>query len=146
MSSFINMKVYENHIFNDLDEYLSNVPVKNESKFMKKELAPLAKELKKYSIDCPYEFANIMTRFNILRPTIVQFMKEIIGLRINGFFLSNRLLIKTNTFEKNIILTYLSLFEPIEMMNNFRNFISRIYPYFRNKEIRSHSLNKLITS
>lgn len=138
------MKVYENHIFKDLNEYLSNVPVKNESKLMKKELAPLAQELKKYSIVIPNEFVNIMTRFNILRPTINEFMKEVIGLRINGFCLSNRLLIKTNAFEKNIILTYLALFEPVELMNLFRDFISKSYPYFGNKENFFVQINKEI--
>ena len=121
-------------MFKDFDTYLSVEPAKNESKFMKKELKHLAYKLKKHNIDSPYEFVNIMSRFNILRPTINEFMKEIVHLQINGFNLSDRLLSKTNAFEKNTILTYQSFFEPFKVMNQFRNFITERYPYFGSKE------------
>ena len=133
------MKQYNNRIFNDFNEFLSDIPNNPDRKSMKKELSPLIHEMQKYNINSPYNFVDIMMRFNLPREVIAGFLKK-----MNDGSLSNRLISKTNAFEKNTILTYYSLVEPQKMMNKFKEYVTEKYPYFRNKDNLFTEINKEI--
>lgn len=133
------MKQYNNRIFNDYNQFLSDVPNNSDRISMKKELSPLIYEMQKYNINSPYNFVDIMMRFNLPREVIAEFLKK-----MNDVLLSNRLISKTNAFEKNTILTYYSLVEPQKMMNKFKEYVKEKYPYFRNKENLFTEINKEI--
>lgn len=86
----------------------------------------------------------ILNCIELKRLEINDYMKRFIDLNIENFKISLRLINHSNEFEKNTILTYLSLKSPDIVLNEFKKFISEKHQNMNNKESLFSNLEKEI--
>lgn len=125
---------YKKRLFKNFNEFLSDIPNNEDRALMQKELNKVIQKLIKHNIDKPFAFIDIMNRFNLSRPVITEFMKQLICIKIDDYDISKRILNHSNAFEKNTILTFYSLCSSNEMIKIFKEFVTEKFPHFKNKD------------